>query len=137
MHVELRHRFVDLIFDVMLRMISGKRYCGTDVVSQEATEFKSVMDDVFDLLNLSLNDLFPVLQWVDLFGVEKKMKKVMKKEDNFLQNLLDEHRRNRSFSNGNDDKKTMTLVQVMLSLEETDPAFYSDENIKAIAGVRN
>ncbi|KAK4277433.1 hypothetical protein QN277_015433 [Acacia crassicarpa] len=135
--VEVRHRFVDLIFDVMLRMISGKRYYGTDVVSKEATDFKNMMDEIFELINPAAEDLFPVLQRFDLFGVRKRMKQVAKKQDSFLQNLIDEHRRKRSSSSNNNganqEKKTMTLIEVMLSLQETDPVFYCDTTIKGIA----
>ncbi|KAF7830574.1 isoflavone 2'-hydroxylase-like [Senna tora] len=127
--VEPRHRFVDLIFDVMVRMISGKRYCGTDVASKEAMEFKNSMDEIFELLDLSMLDLFPILQWLDPFGVVKRMKKAMMVEDNFLQSLLDENRRK-----GNDERKYMTLVEAMLSQKHTDPVFFSDDNIKAISG---
>ncbi|XP_028806903.1 isoflavone 2'-hydroxylase-like [Neltuma alba] len=136
MKVELRHRFVDLIFDVTLRMISGKRYYGTDVVSKEATDFKNMMGEIFELLNPAVDDLFPILRRLDLFGVQRRMKRVMKKQDSFLQNLLDEHRRKRSSSSNigaNQEKKTMTLIEVMLSLQKTDPVFYSDTNIKGIA----
>ena len=140
--VELRHRFVDLIFDVTLRMISGKRYYGTDVVSKEATDFKNMMDEIFELLNPAADDLFPILQRFDLFGVQRRMKGVMKKQDSFLQNLIDEHRRKRSAGSNNnvgvnqEEKKSMTLIEVMLSIQEKDPVFYCDTNIKGIAAVR-
>ncbi|KAI4322896.1 hypothetical protein L6164_022547 [Bauhinia variegata] len=128
--VELRQRFINLVFDVTLRMISGKRYYGTDVVSQEAQEFKSLMDDVFELLNPCVNDLFPVLQRIDFLGMEKKMRKVMKKLDNFVQNLLEEHRTKRSSSST--EVKDMTMIDVMLSLQESDPKFCTDETIKGV-----
>ncbi|KAI4316652.1 hypothetical protein L6164_024611 [Bauhinia variegata] len=134
--IDLRERFVELSFNIMLRMISGKRYYGKDVVAQEAKEFQILIKEYAELLGSgNLNDFLPLLHWVDFGGVEKRMMKLMNKMNRFLQNLLDEHKRNWSMSlNGSNihSQRKMTLIEVMLQLQETDPEFYTDENIKAV-----
>ena len=135
--VELRPRFLELSFNIMLRMITGKRYYGKSAVAEEGKEFQTLMKE-FSELNASgnLHDFLPILQWVDFQGMKKKMVKMMKKVDGFFQNLLDEHQRNRSTSAGNDQRNT-TLIDVMLDLQQTEPEFYTHETVKGVILVRN
>ncbi|XP_027356532.1 isoflavone 2'-hydroxylase-like [Abrus precatorius] len=130
--VDLKSKFVELSFNMMLRMISGKRYYGKHEVAQEGKEFQSLMKEFAELMgNGNLNDFFPVLQWVDFQGVEKKMVKLMEKLDRFLQKLLDEQRRNRHVDEGN-PQGNVTLIGVMLDLQQTEPQFYTHETVKAV-----
>ncbi|KAJ7958214.1 putative Cytochrome P450 [Quillaja saponaria] len=129
--VELRPKLMEFAFNNMLRMISGKRYYGKDVVAQEAKQFQTMIRDFSELMgNSNLNDFIPVLKWVDFQGVKKRMVKLMKKMDKLFQNLLEEHRRIRSMRPSN-NQRTMTLIDVMLSQQETEPEFYTEETIKA------
>ncbi|TYJ35215.1 hypothetical protein E1A91_A05G221200v1 [Gossypium mustelinum] len=137
--VELSSKLMDLVFNIILRMIAGKRYYGEDVVDKKATEFQDIMKEATELHgSTNLNDFFPVLQWVDFQGVERKMKGTMKKLDKFLQFLLEEHREMRADSthqsSGSSDASNKatktTLIDVMLSLQQTEPEFYTDETIK-------
>ncbi|KAI4316654.1 hypothetical protein L6164_024612 [Bauhinia variegata] len=126
--VELRDRFVELSFNIMLRMISRKRYYGKDVVAREAKEFRCLMKEFTKLLGSgNLNDFLPLLQWIDYGGVEKRMVKIMNRMDRFLQTLLNEQKRNWSTTFKNESKihsqREMTLIEVMLQLQETDPEF--------------
>ncbi|TYH17815.1 hypothetical protein ES288_A05G220600v1 [Gossypium darwinii] len=137
--VELSSKLMDLVFNIILRMIAGKRYYGEDVVDKKAMEFQDIMKEATELHgSTNLNDFFPVLQWVDFQGVERKMKGTMKKLDKFLQFLLEEHREMRADSthqsSGSSDASNKatktTLIDVMLSLQQTEPEFYTDETIK-------
>lgn len=132
--MKLSSKFVDLAFNVMMRMVAGKRYYGKDVVDKEAIEFRDIMREFVEIHGtMNLNDLFPVLQWVDFQGVERRMKRLMKKMDTFLQYLVDEHKKMRNeaslVSSGG---RKMTLIDVMISLQETQPELYTDVNIKAV-----
>ncbi|XP_050218842.1 cytochrome P450 81Q32-like isoform X2 [Mercurialis annua] len=89
----------------------------------------------------NLYDYFPVLRWVDYQGVEKKMLRLKKKMDSFLQDLIEEHRRARAetessatlnLHKASNQKLDMTLIDVMLSLKETEPEFYTDQTIKGV-----
>lgn len=126
--VRLRPRFVELAFNTMLRQVSGKRYFG-----KEAKQFQSLMKDFTERQRLgTLNDFLPILQWVDFQGVERDMVKLMRKMDGFLQNLLDEHRRERRSLSGSSEQGKMTLIDVMLTLQQQEPEFYTDDNIKGV-----
>ncbi|KAI3460185.1 hypothetical protein Pfo_016848 [Paulownia fortunei] len=144
--VELRSILSDLSFNIMMIMIAGKRYYGKDanVMGEEARLFQSIMKEVVELHgNSNLGDYFPLFQWVDIQGVQKRMVNFMKKLDNFLQNLVDEHKKFRTesiqisdASTGRKEIKRKTLIDVMLSLQETEtepePELHSDEIIKGL-----
>ncbi|XP_061357359.1 cytochrome P450 81Q32-like [Gastrolobium bilobum] len=130
--VNLRDKLVELSFNIMLRMLSGKRYYGDDVIAQEGKEFQSLMKEYVELVGSgNLNDFLTILQWVDFQGIKKKMVKVMNKMDIFLQNLIEEHRRNRRVSSTK-EQRNMTIIDLMLDLQRDDPQFYTEETIKAL-----
>jgi cytochrome P450 len=110
-------------------MISGKRYYGEDAVALEGKKFQILMKEYVELLGSGdLNDFFPILKWIDFQGKKRKM---MKKMDCFLQKLLDEKRRNWS-----NDQTNMTLIDVMLDLQQKEPEFYTHEIVKGVILVR-
>lgn len=132
--VELRHRLKKLSFNVMMEMIAGKRYYTEDEADQEARRFRELMKELLLIHGISnLNDFFPVLQLVDFQGVEKRMMELMKKMDRFFQSLIDKHRRMRSDRVGIEGKPT--LIDIMLSLQQQDPDFYTDETMKGVITV--
>ncbi|EOY15810.1 Cytochrome P450, putative [Theobroma cacao] len=138
--VEVTSKLIELAFNIMLRMIAGKRYYGKDAVDEEAKQFRDLMREFVEIHgSANLNDFLPALQWVDFLGVEKRMKRIMKKLDKFLQSLLEEHRRMREDSTESLDAsdaskrgRKATLIDVMLSLQQTEPEFYTDETIKGV-----
>jgi len=126
--VDLKRKCLELSFNIMLRVISGKRYYGEDAVALEGKEFQILMNEYVELLGTgNLNDCFPILKWIDFQGKKEKMIKLMKKMDTFLQKLLDEKRRNWS-----NEQKNMTLIDVMLDLQQKEPEFYSHEIVKGV-----
>lgn len=126
--VDLKKKCLELSFNIMLRVISGKRYYGEDAVALEAKEFQILMNEYVELLgNGNLNDCFPILKWIDFQGKKEKMINLMKKMDAFLQKLLDEKRRNWC-----NDQKNMTLIDVMLDLQQKEPEFYTHEIVKGV-----
>ncbi|KAF2324317.1 hypothetical protein GH714_012346 [Hevea brasiliensis] len=138
--VLLTSKFLELTFNNMMRMIAGKRYYGKAVMDQEGELLQDTIKEMEALRGSSnLNDYFPVLQWVDYQGVEKRMLRLKKKMDKFLQALIEEHRKARSdsyssenLSDASKQKRNMTLIDVMLSLKETEPEFYTDQTIKGV-----
>uniref|UniRef100_A0A2P2PR29 Cytochrome P450 n=1 Tax=Rhizophora mucronata TaxID=61149 RepID=A0A2P2PR29_RHIMU len=138
--VQLTSKLTELTFNIVMRIIAGKRLYGKDTDSEEARLFHDLIREMESLRSsANLNDYFPVLQWMDFGGVEKKMKTLMKKMDRFLQDLVDEHQRARSesISSGNlsvssKQSRNMTLIDILLSLKETDPEFYTNQTIKGV-----
>ncbi|KAL3732934.1 hypothetical protein ACJRO7_022452 [Eucalyptus globulus] len=147
--VDMRRRLLDLTLNVMMRMIAGKSYFGTDQVSEEGREFKEIMREFSQLFGSSayMGDFIPALGWADFHGVKKRMKSVMRKVDVFLQQLVDEQsgKRNKPSSaaaaaaasvsskgvDGTRSSRT-TFIDRMLDVQEQDPEFYTNTTVKSL-----
>ncbi|KAJ6688891.1 hypothetical protein OIU85_005331 [Salix viminalis] len=107
--VELRSMFTDLTFNIVMRMIAGKRYYGEDVnLTEEANTFKETMKEYADLGGLTnLADVFPIFQCVDCNGFVRKCVGLGERMDLILQGLIEEHRR---------DKDRNTMINHLLTL---------------------
>src|SRR5262249_54230103 len=123
--VELRSLLIDLTFNTILRMVAGKRYYGEDVSGiEEAKKFREIMEDYFETSSVANPvDLFPILQRFYQGGYVKKLVKLGSKMDSFLQGLVDEHRV---------DQERNTLINHLLTWQESEPEYYTDETIKAL-----
>ncbi|XP_058080844.1 cytochrome P450 81Q32-like [Magnolia sinica] len=140
--VELRSRFSELTFNVMMGMIAGRRYYGENVVDlEEARRFREIISEGSMLIGtLSFGDFVPVLGWLDFGGVEKRMVRLVRRRDEFLQALIDEHRRRKKKVDSSlsmeveveVEKKKKTFIDVLLSLQETEPEYYTDQIIKGM-----
>jgi len=79
-----------------MRMMSGKRYYGEDCdVSdvEEARQFRELIKDLVALGGASnLGDFLAFLRWFDYNDLKKKLRKMGKRTDAFMQGLIDEHR---------------------------------------------
>ncbi|KAI8003326.1 Cytochrome P450 81Q32 [Camellia lanceoleosa] len=126
--VNLKSKFFELSFNVITMMIMGKRFYGEGVEDvEEAKLFQNLMREHFELANTSNPaDIFPVLRWVDFFGMEKKFVANAENMDKFLQDLVDKRRRISAST------KTKTLIDNLLSLQETEPEFYTNNIINGI-----
>ncbi|CAL9002224.1 unnamed protein product [Prunus brigantina] len=125
--VELKSMFNELTFNIVMTMVAGKRYYGDDVSvdKEEAKQFRQIMSDAF-LYGSAANpaDYLPILNWVGRGGYEKKLKTLAKRTDAFLQGLIDEHRRK--------GKNGTTMIDHLLSLQESQPEYYNDQIIKGL-----
>ncbi|KAK6123756.1 hypothetical protein DH2020_042500 [Rehmannia glutinosa] len=107
--VELRSLFSELTFNNITRMVDGKRYFGEDEDNDEAKEFQELVEEVLT------------------YGIEKNLARLGGKMDTFLQHLIDQQRQNKG--------KTNTMIDHMLSLQESKPKYYTDVTIKGIISV--
>ncbi|BFG35875.1 hypothetical protein CerSpe_221490 [Prunus speciosa] len=125
--VELKSMFNELTFNIIMTMVAGKRYYGDDVSvdKEEAKQFRQIMSDAF-FYGGAANpaDFLPILNWVGSGGYEKKVKTLAKRTDVFLQGLIDEHRRK--------GKNGTTMIDHLLSLQESQPEYYNDQIIKGL-----
>ncbi|KAF0898759.1 hypothetical protein E2562_009364 [Oryza meyeriana var. granulata] len=83
--------------NVITRMVLGKRFFGEGADAAEGpvsslAEFKWMLDELL-LLNgvLNVGDWIPWVDWMDLQGYVRRMKKVGKMFDAFMEYVLDEH----------------------------------------------
>ncbi|XP_077217669.1 cytochrome P450 81Q32-like [Tasmannia lanceolata] len=125
--IELKTRFSELTFNVIMQMSAGKRYYGENVVNlEEARQFCDVIKEAFLIGGTTnLGDFLPFLRWVDLQGLEKRLVSLQKRRDPFLQGLIDESRKEKG-------ERKKTMINVLLSLQESQPEYYTDEIIKAL-----
>ncbi|KAI9156147.1 hypothetical protein LWI28_001295 [Acer negundo] len=129
MKVELRPLLTELTFNNIMRMVSGKRYYCEDVTNdEEAKQFQEIIAEVFANTAVSNPvDFLPVLSWLDNGDLEKRVSKLGKRMDVFLQGLIEELRKN---NNGSQSQNTM--IDHLLSLQETQPEYYTDQIIKGL-----
>ncbi|KAL2499625.1 Cytochrome [Abeliophyllum distichum] len=122
--VELKSLFSELSFNIIMRMVAGKRYFGEDEDSEEAKHFRELIDQAFELgVASNPGDFIPFLRWIDYKGYEKNLAGLSKNMDAFLQGLIDEHRLN---------KNENTMIDHLLSLQASQPEYYTDTIIKGV-----
>ncbi|KAK0576696.1 hypothetical protein LWI29_021931 [Acer saccharum] len=134
--VEMKSKLSELSFNVIMRMVAGKRYFGVDEAdSHEAKLFRDIIKEIFEISGASdPADFIPALRWLNYHSIEKRMKIVHKKADSFMQSLIDENRIQTGKIGPGDDQeeKTRTMIDSMLSLQESEPNYYTDEIIKGM-----
>ncbi|MED6194486.1 hypothetical protein PIB30_029006 [Stylosanthes scabra] len=118
--VDIKQWFRELIFNIVLRMIIGKRLFGTMDLESEVkakkclkviTEFLDVMEE------FTVGDAIPSLRWLDLGGREKAMKEVAKELDKIMNEWLDEHRKKMDYEDGKEASSyEQDFIDVMLSI---------------------
>lgn len=118
----------------MMRMIAGKRYYGENVEKvEEAAKFQEMVSETLRLGGTTnVSDFLPLFKSVLSGKYEKSLIEVQKKRDSFMQSLIEENRRiaSRENSLSKDHKKNM--IEVLLSLQESDPEYYTDEIIRGL-----
>ncbi|KAF2302126.1 hypothetical protein GH714_032869 [Hevea brasiliensis] len=127
--VELKSLFKELTFNIIVRMIAGKRYYGEDVSDEEeARRFRELMVEVVSYIGASNpGDFLPILNWIDGGRFEKKLKSFGKRTDEFAQRLIDEHR-----SKKNNLDSMNTMIDHLLSSQESEADYHTDEIIKGL-----
>ncbi|BAT77804.1 hypothetical protein LR48_Vigan09g020800 [Vigna angularis] len=132
---EMKRWFGNIALNIMFQTVVGKRFVSDGGVNEENERLRKVFRDLFDLGgSFAVSDCMPYLRWLDLDGIEKKMKRTAKEIDGFAQIWLEEHKRNRDCSSG-ERKHSHDLMDVLLGLVEKGEEFDghdSDTSIKAL-----
>ena len=128
--VELKSMFSELLLNITMRMVAGKRFYGDNMKDvEEGREFREIIKEMFEFGGTSNpGDFFQILQWIDYQGYNKRALRLGKKMDVFLQGLLDECRSNKR----SDLENRNTMIDHLLSLQESEPEYYTDEIIKGL-----
>ncbi|KAF2290795.1 hypothetical protein GH714_015488 [Hevea brasiliensis] len=131
--VELKPMLMELTFNIIMRMVAGKRYYGEEETGKnkaEAKEFREMIAEVFEYAGASyLGDFLPFLQWIDYQGYLKRAMRLGKRTDRLLQDLIDEHRCDEKASS---ERRNNTMIGHLLYLQESQPEYYKDEIIKGL-----
>ncbi|GLU04195.1 hypothetical protein SLE2022_213540 [Rubroshorea leprosula] len=132
--VDVKSAFFELTLNVMMRMMAGKRYYGDSVAEvEEAKRFRDLTTKTFLYGGATnMEDFLPVLRWVS--NCEKRLVNLQEERDKFMQELVDECRRRLEDENKNSSlpgAKDKTMIEVLLSLQKSEPHNYRDENIRS------
>ncbi|XWS21255.1 hypothetical protein CRYUN_Cryun30bG0039900 [Craigia yunnanensis] len=134
--VDLKYLFCLLTMNVMLRVVAGKRGV-EDSRDMEAENifFRDFKKIFFPSLGFNICDFFPILRWVGFQGIEKNLKELQRTRDEYLQNLVDGIRLKKTSDVPalKEEGKNPSLIEKLLSLQEEDPNFCSNEVIKSMA----
>ncbi|KFK30358.1 hypothetical protein AALP_AA7G251000 [Arabis alpina] len=120
--VEMKTLLTNLASNNIIRMLAGKRYYGDDN-NDEAKLVRQLVSEVVTSAGAgNPADYLPVLRWVTNY--EKRIKNLGYRFDAFLQRLVDEKRAEK--------EKGQTMIDHLLSLQETQPEYYTDVIIKGL-----
>lgn len=120
----------DITLNNIIRMVAGKRYYGTGAEDGdlEAKRVKQLIAEATRCFSAgNVVDYLPVLRWVTDF--EKRIKKLAGRLDEFFQGLVDEKRAAKEKGN--------TMIDHLLSLQESQSEYYTDRIIKGTILVSN
>ncbi|XP_071695939.1 flavonoid 3'-monooxygenase-like [Rutidosis leptorrhynchoides] len=116
--------------NALSRVMLGRRVFGSDA-DKKANEFKDMVLELMVLAGeFNLGDFIPALDWLDLQGVVKKMKKLHGRFDSFLSSILEEHKRDNHNGSGHSDLLS-TLISLKDDVDEEGEKI-SDVQIKAL-----
>ncbi|PPS07784.1 hypothetical protein GOBAR_AA12853 [Gossypium barbadense] len=137
--VDLKYLFCLLMTNVMWRTVAGKRGV-EDPKEVEAekmffTEFKSLF---FPSLGTNICDFFPVLRWIGFLGIEKKLKEIHRRRDEYLENLVDGIRLNKMMFIAGTESTAITMEWTMALLLSHPEALQKarDEIIRHVGNER-
>jgi len=120
-------------FNTMTRIVAGKRFFGDDCDVndvEKANEFKTILKELVVLAGINnRGDFLPFVRWFDFDNLEKNLKRMGKRTDAFLQELINEHRNGKHSAN--------TMIGHLLTLQRSQPEQYTDEIIKGLSLVIN
>ncbi|KAL7604964.1 hypothetical protein Lser_V15G18363 [Lactuca serriola] len=130
--VEMSRWFGNLILNIMVRIISGKRFSPND---EEGVQFQVVVRKFFELMGaFVVADFIPYLNYLDVDGYKKVMKNTAKDLDNIFDRWLKEHKQeNKSIKQheGNQDFMHVLISILQGASEDEFPGFDHDTIIKA------
>ncbi|KAL0381573.1 UNVERIFIED_CONTAM: cytochrome [Sesamum angustifolium] len=125
--VDLSARVSGLSGDMNCLMIFGKKYADRDL---DEKGFKAVISEVVAIgAKFNLADYFPGIGVLDLHGMHRKMKRLRKTFDGFLDKIIDEHVQNKQ-----EKKETEDFVDTMMAIMESGEAEFEFDrrNVKAV-----
>lgn len=132
--VELKSKCFELTTNMIMQMIAGKRYYGESgtVGPKEGHRFQELIKEAFSLGAASNpEDFLPVIRLLGVNKLKNRLVKLEREIDELLQEMVDEQRSNRQAKNVKEEEKK-TILDVMLSLQETEAEYYTDQLIKGM-----
>jgi hypothetical protein len=125
--------------NVITRMVLGKKYLHTNEGDSGTTleQCKWMIDEWFVLNGvLNIGDSIPWLGWMDLQGYIKRMKKLNKMFDGFLEHVVEEHEGRRRLEGDSFVAKDMVDVLLEIASDPNLEVQIHRDGIKAFIQVR-
>ncbi|XP_061358396.1 flavonoid 3'-monooxygenase-like [Gastrolobium bilobum] len=114
------------------RVMIGRRVFndGNGGCDPRADEFKAMVVELMVLAGVfNIGDFIPSLEWLDLQGVQAKMKKLHKRFDAFLTSIIEE---NKSSSKSEKHKDLLSTLLSLKEIPDDDGNKLTDTEIKAL-----
>ncbi|KAJ0980233.1 hypothetical protein J5N97_008488 [Dioscorea zingiberensis] len=122
---EIRSWFFELKVNLLMGMITGKRYHG-----EEKRRLRKLVSEMFLLSGASsMEDFVPLAKWLGFSSLRRRIETAAKEMDEFLQGLIEERRKLGKWKENN---SSTIIIDTMLALQEKEPEIYSDVAIKGI-----
>ncbi|XP_010922089.1 flavonoid 3',5'-hydroxylase 1 [Elaeis guineensis] len=112
--------------------VIGQVMLSQRVFDSQGTDSNDFRDMVVDLLTggglFNIGDFVPAVAWMDLQGIQRKMRRLHERFDTMVTKLLEEHAASAKEREGRPD----VLDLIMANTEDTDGETLSDVNIKGL-----
>ncbi|XP_077233561.1 cytochrome P450 CYP82D47-like [Tasmannia lanceolata] len=120
--VGMNQRLEDLVFNIVMLMVAGKRYLGdgtSEADKQIARRLRTAAKEFNKFLGVAaIYNAIPLLAWLDLKGEYKTMKRTHMEMDTIVQDLVDDHRRRRRIQSDGSNDRSPDFIDMMLTMEE-------------------
>eukprot|EP01018_Ginkgo_biloba_P005300 Gb_04398 [translate_table: standard] len=127
--VNVSKRLYSLTAHIVCRMVTGRKY--SDDYLGPGKGFKQMILELFTVSGaFNIGEYIPYIEWLDLQGIKRRMKKVHKIFDAFAEKVIDEHVERMKLNWQKDYSKD--FVDVLLEMSESPHTEIRRANIKAI-----
>lgn len=124
---------LQVTMNTMIQMIAGKRYGVIGDV--ESRRFEKAIKEFMYLSGVfEFSDVFPFIEWIDLQGQVRRMKRVAKELDYFMSSWIEEHVIEKRQKGNNVGDHKGDFMDVMLSLFENDDFVHGHKSKDVIKG---
>ncbi|XP_074314865.1 cytochrome P450 81Q32-like [Silene latifolia] len=134
--IELRSKMFECSFNIIIRMLTGKRYeFGENAEGGEGADkvLHDLLKESFELSGVSNPiDFFPFLKWFNFRNLEGKMLELKDRIDDFLNGLIEDCREHRNDESLRKAGEKVPLIYKLFDLQDSDSNRYSDVFIKGI-----
>ncbi|GFP89870.1 cytochrome p450 81e8 [Phtheirospermum japonicum] len=132
--VDMKAVLFEMTMNVMMRMIAGKKYYGSENVedAEEARRFREIASESLRASTSSMRDFLPVLRWLGVGGEERGLMALQRKRDGFMQELVEESKRRLGVRGMVGEGKARTMIEMLLALQKNEPEYYTDAMIRSL-----
>ncbi|KAJ8762550.1 hypothetical protein K2173_007989 [Erythroxylum novogranatense] len=126
-----------LTVNIIMRVVAGNRYVDEEIAASEVENqlIQNFRSTFFPAVTMTICDFIPILRLIGYGGIEKKLANLGKLRDEFLRNLIDDVQRNRTLcpetESSSDEEKYSSIIDALLSLQKSEPEFYTDQVVKS------